>query len=239
MGTEITISPVFSILSPFHMSWICLLLFLVLPSLEGGALQSQYTVLIPSRDESCFYLEEVDKDWVISIWYVVVTVGKGGSQHDITVRVNSPENKLVEVQGRRQAGHVRDLRTTVSGNYQICFNNQYSVVEGKLVRWGVEMEGQVVNEDIKGAEEYLKQAEEVDVSLKEVKMALVKTRSMGWIAGSQLTKDLARMKSISSLIDWWSGTHLLIVVIVGVLQILAVRRLFAEKSKTRNLKLST
>merc|ERR1711962_567893 len=204
------------------MSWICLLLFLVLPSLKGGTIQSQYTVLIPSRDESCFFLEEVDKDWVINIWYVVVTVGKGGSQHDITVRVNSPENKLVEVQGRRQAGHIRDLRTTVSGNYQICFNNQYSVVEGKLVRWGVEME-----------------VEEVDVSLKKVKMALVKTRSMGWIAGSQLTKDLARMKSISSLIDWWSGTHLLIVVIVGFLQILAVRRLFAEKSKTRNLKLST
>ena len=95
---------------------------------------------------------------------------RAGRQLDISVKIKSPTGKLIQYFNRKVEdqwlGHV----SREEGDYEICFNNRFSMLESKRVFWQFEVEGQfdeeafkkkIVNATIEYAKEQAKEVEGV------------------------------------------------------------------------------
>ena len=59
--------------------------------------QERYTIQIAPRAQACFFLEDLEEGYVISIHYLVVS-DKGGEQMDISMNLKDANNKMVVFQ---------------------------------------------------------------------------------------------------------------------------------------------
>ena len=59
--------------------------------------QERYTVTVQPRGQSCFFLEDLEDGYVISIHYLVITT-KGGEQMDISMNLKDSTGKMVVFQ---------------------------------------------------------------------------------------------------------------------------------------------
>ena len=59
--------------------------------------QERYTINIAPRAQSCFFLEDLEDGYVISIHYLVVS-DKGGEQMDISMNLKDSNSKMVVFQ---------------------------------------------------------------------------------------------------------------------------------------------
>ena len=110
--------------------------------------QDRYTIFVQQKSESCFYLENMQVDYVLSVHYMVLS-STNGKQLDINMRIRDPENRMVIYQARKQEGHYVDYSVKKDGNYEICFNNKFSMYESKKVMWEVDVVGDEDKEDTK------------------------------------------------------------------------------------------
>jgi hypothetical protein len=59
--------------------------------------QERYTINIAPRAQSCFFLEDLEDGYVISIHYLVIS-DKGGEQMDISMNLKDSKNKMIVFQ---------------------------------------------------------------------------------------------------------------------------------------------
>ena len=59
--------------------------------------QERYTINIAPRAQSCFFLEDLEDGYVISLHYLVVS-DKGGEQLDISMNLKDSKNKMIVFQ---------------------------------------------------------------------------------------------------------------------------------------------
>ena len=59
--------------------------------------QERYTINIAPRAQSCFFLEDLEDGYIISLHYLVVS-DKGGEQMDISMNLKDSKNKMVVFQ---------------------------------------------------------------------------------------------------------------------------------------------
>ena len=102
--------------------------------------QEKYTIFVQQKSESCFFLENMLVDYVLSVHYMVLS-SSNGKQLDITMRIRDPENRMVVYQARKKEGHYVDYKVTKEGHYELCFNNKFSMYESKKVMWEVDVVG--------------------------------------------------------------------------------------------------
>ena len=75
------------------------------------------------------------------ISFQVVNAGRSGQQLDISVKIRSPTGKLVQYINRKVEDQLLKYSALEDGDYEICFNNRYSMLEVKKVFWQFEVEG--------------------------------------------------------------------------------------------------
>ena len=73
--------------------------------------------------------------------FQVVNAGRAGQQLDISVKIRSPSGKLVQYINRKVEDQLLKYSAMEDGDYEICFNNRYSMMEVKKVFWQFEVEG--------------------------------------------------------------------------------------------------
>ena len=95
---------------------------------------------------------------------------RAGRQLDISVKIKSPIGKLIQYFNRKVEDQWLGYVSREEGDYEICFNNRFSMLESKRVFWQFEVEGQfdeeafkkkIVNATIEYAKEQAKEVEGV------------------------------------------------------------------------------
>jgi len=211
--------------------------------------EERYTITIQPRSTSCFFLEDLQAGYVLSIHYLVLST-KGGTQMDIGMTLKDPEKRMVPgaYKGRKSEFHFRDHKVDKTGDYELCFNNYFSVMEEKKVVWELEVIGDEekfdTNDEIQLAvnqtlAEYLAEAQEVRTAVSRVRLRLSKMRQHQWWLQTKVPKDLARLESLLVMIDRWSLGYSCAVLLVGILQVFFLRRLFRQRPNIANMKTST
>ena len=72
-------------------------------------------------------------------------------------------------------------------------------------------------------------------SIRKVRSALARSRHTAWWVGTKVAKDMERLGTITSMIDKWSMAYSMLVCMVGVVQVMVLRRLFTAKPGTTHL----
>ena len=100
----------------------------------------------------------------------MVNSDRAGRQLDISVKIKSPIGKLIQYFNRKVEDQWLGYVSREEGDYEICFNNRFSMLESKRVFWQFEVEGQfdeeafkkkIVNATIEYAKEQAKEVEGV------------------------------------------------------------------------------
>jgi len=209
--------------------------------------QERYTINIAPRSQSCFFLEDLEDGYVISIHYLVVS-DKGGEQMDISMNLKDSNNKMIVFQGRKKEDHFVNHTVTTNGDYELCFNNKYSSFTSKKVMWELDVVGDEekmnTNEDIVLAvnqtlEAYKEEAKQMRKAVVRVRTQLSKMRTQQWWLGTKTPKDTERLISVTSMIDNWSMAYSIMILMVGFIQVVVLKRLFNVRLPTSNMKMRT
>lgn len=103
--------------------------------------QRSYVINVANKAEDCYFIPEIRKSQVFNFHFVVVNAGRAGQQLDISTKIRSPSGKLVQYINRRVEDQLIGYRVQEEGDYEICFNNRYSMLETKRIFWQFEVEG--------------------------------------------------------------------------------------------------
>jgi len=208
--------------------------------------QARYTIQVLNRAESCFYLENMKVGYNVNIHYIVIST-KNGNQLDISMRLKDPNSKMVTFQARRKEGHYENYKINVAGDYEICFNNRYSMYESKKLMWEVDVEGDEQddeNEVMKAAinrtmEEFSEESKVILKTITKVRHNMARGRHQQYWIKSKSSKDSERMETLQGMVDTWSliYTSLLVTVMVG--QVFVLRSFFNEKPTSSKLMMRT
>merc|ERR1712010_15131 len=96
-------------------------------------------------------------------------------------------------------------------------------MESKRVVFQFEVEGM---EDSSPVEEFKAQSKMVKKKVMAVRSRVARMKHQQWRIQSNMKKDIDRAEAITGMIDRWSLIHMVLLVSVGVIQVLIMRRLF-------------
>jgi len=211
--------------------------------------QERYTIHVEPRTQSCFFIEDLQVDYVLSLQYTVLST-KSGNQMDISFQLKDATGKMVVFQVRKKKDGVLNHTLTTAGDYEVCFINRYSLMESKKIMWELDIVGDeqdmetnnenniqlAVNQTL---EEYTEQARIIRVGIVRIRTKVSKARSQQWWLASKTPKDTERLVSIIQMIDTWSVAYSVAIVLVGLIQTRMVRSLFNVRPPTSNMKMRT
>ena len=218
------------------------------PQKKTLCFKERYTIHVEPRSQSCFFIEDLQVDYVLSLQYTVLST-KSGNQMDISFQLKDASGKMVVFQVRKKKDSVLNHTVTAAGDYEVCFINRYSLMESKKIMWeldivGDEQDMEMNNENIQLAvnqtlEEYTEQARVIRVGIVRIRTKVSKARSQQWWLASKTPKDTERLVSIIQMIDTWSVAYSVMIIIVGLIQTRMVRGLFNIRPPTSNMKMRT
>ena len=199
------------------------------------------------RSQSCFFIEDLEVGYVISIHYTVLSV-KNGKQMDISFQLKDSTKKMVVFHVRKKEEVFNNHTVTTAGDYEMCFINRYSLLESKKIMWELDILGEEEEMDTNNVylavnqtlEEYTEQARILRLGVVKIRTKMSKVRSQQWWLSSKATKGQERLVSMNQMIDTWSTAYSLMVIVVGIIQTFFVRRLFNIKPvSSGNMKMRT
>ena len=199
------------------------------------------------RSQSCFFIEDLEVGYVISIHYTVLSV-KNGKQMDISFQLKDSSKKMVVFHVRKKEEVFNNHTVTFAGDYEMCFINRYSLLEPKKIMWELDILGEEEEMDTNNVylavnqtlEEYTEQARILRLGVVKIRTKMSKVRSQQWWLSSKATKGQERLVSMNQMIDTWSTAYSLMVIVVGILQTVFLRRLFNIKPvSSGNMKMRT
>jgi len=230
-------------MAPSH---ILLLLIAGLTSIISivEAFSNEFTVSIEPGKDECFFVPVV-KDVYLEIDYQVIDGDQG--ELDIDFHLNSPTGRRLIMESRKSDSTHR-TKITEEGDYQICFDNTFSIFSVKTVFFEVSTESEdSADEDVwedndKAFYEGLRAEEIYDIQVQDIKDSVAKVR--GQLTQAQQYQDQLRAfeardrnvaESNFSMVNSWSMIHIGTLIITGIIQVFMVRSLFDEKSVIRKL----
>jgi len=202
---------------------------------KDNTLQRKYTILVNKKSEDCYFITDVKLGRMISVDFMVINSDSSGKQLDISFYVRDPNKKYIKFESRKNKGGLLEHQVESEGDYQVCFNNRYSIMQEKRIFWQYEIEGErdIVTEVekmiLETADEYKQQAETTNKAVKTVRHAISRARNNLWWLGSVRKKHHVRMENISKMVSRWSIINVIIVLLVGICQVYALRTLFHTK----------
>jgi len=199
---------------------------------------ARFTLQIANRAESCFYLENLKEGYVIDLHYLVVST-KNGNQLDISMRMKDPSHQLVTFQARKKEGEFIDYKVLKSGDFELCFNNKYSMYESKKIIWEVSIDGdekqnwkKVINEYVnRTMEKFESETQDVLAAITKVRYALARARHQQYWIKSKNMRDGERMITLQGMVNTWSLAYGALLCTVMLVQTFVLRNFFKTSSR--------
>jgi len=211
------------------------------PDDDEDSIQRQYVINVANKAEDCYFIPDVKINHVLNFHFVVVSAGRSGQQLDISTKIRAPSGKLVVYSNRKVEDQLLGYQVSEQGDYEICFNNRYSMIEHKRIFWQFEIEGvfDVAKAEAKmlnaTMEFYNEAADQVQKVVRKVRSSIARARHQQWWLSTMGQKHQARLEAVQAMIDRWSLGHLFLLVAVGVVQLVVLRRLFESKPTSHKL----
>jgi len=202
---------------------------------DEDSIQRQYVINVANKAEDCYFIPDVKINHVLNFHFVVTSAGRSGQQLDISTKIRAPSGKLVVYSNRKVEDQLLGYEIQEQGDYEICFNNRYSMLEHKRIFWQFEIEGAF---DVAKAEEkllnatmefYNEASNQVQKVVRKVRSSIARARHQQWWLSTMGQKHQARLEAVQGMIDRWSLGHIFLLVAVGVVQLVVLRRLFESK----------
>ena len=125
---------------------------------------------------------------------------------DVGMTLKDPDKRLVPgaYKGRMTEFHFKDHKVEKTGDYELCFNNHFSVLEEKKVVWELDVLGdeeriKTVEEEVRLAanqtlEQYLEEAQLVKKAMNKVRTKMSKARQHQWWLSTRVSKKSFLLK---------------------------------------------
>jgi len=199
---------------------------------------ARFTIHIANRAENCFYMENLKDGYVINIHYLVIST-KNGNQLDISMRMKDPLRQLITFQARKREGEFTNYKVAQDGDYEICFNNKYSMYESKKIMWEVSVVGdeennwnKILNHHINRTLEKLEsETQDVLAAITKVRYALARARHQQYWIKSKNMRDGERMITLQGMVNTWSLTYGVLICSVMLVQTFVLRNFFKTSSR--------
>jgi len=207
----------------------------------------QMTVEIEAGNDWCFFVPEVYEYQTMDFEFQVTDSSMHTGKNDITATITSPKpesNVIYHVVQEEEGSFSEELEK--DGDYEVCLDNTISTWSDKVVWFEVtvhdpkddyyddyidsyemkEMVGR--NEDYETI--FDMKVEDIKESVHTTRINLGKMKHFQFMKSSDMSRDTNHVNSNKETINFWSMVHLAMMLMVGFIQVLMVKQLFAEKS---------
>lgn len=186
----------------------------------------QLTFELPDNERQCFY-EDIKKGEETIVEYQVIT----GGNYDVDMILKTPSKRILYQDQKKQYDSFK-FTTDESGEYEVCFSNEFSTFTHKLVfmDWQIgtyEQQQQellgVNSATISGAMTLM----ETSVQTIHDKMSNIQDDQKYYQVRE--AQDREHAEELNTRIQVWSLAQLLVILFVGILQISIIRSFFSKR----------
>jgi p24 family protein gamma-3 len=186
----------------------------------------QLTFELPDNERQCFY-EDIKKGEESVIEYQVIT----GGNYDVDMILKNPLKKILYQDQKKQYDSFKFI-TDESGEYEVCFSNEFSTFTHKLVfmDWQIgsyEQQQQellgVNSATISGAMTLM----ETSAQTIHDRMSILQEDQQFYQLKE--AQDREHAEELNTRVQIWSIAQLLIITFVGILQVSIIRSFFSKR----------
>ena len=197
--------------------------------------QRRYMIHVQPKSLDCYFLEQAKMGQVFHFSFEVLNAGPTGHKLDITAYVRNPAKRAISTFTRVSEGNLLEHETEKDGQFEVCFNNKYSIMESKKIFWQYEIQG------VQDMDRRMKQIYRITVddfhanhasirkAVKDVLRNVRRVNSHQNILNHHHRSDTLRMAALAQLIDRISAFHVVATVVIAFGQVTLLKRLFNIK----------
>jgi len=217
----------------FLIRWIIFLILSCCFPTTFAQSQTTLTVLIPAGRIECFY-HIATANSPFEVEYQVIS----GGELDINFAIRDPNGAMI-IQEQRKSDNLHRLDGKTAGEYQLCFDNGFSLFQAKLVFFEVFEDKQETHSaefqhlGITGnpLETMGVKVEDLQQSLGRVHLSLEKVIKSQTVVKHFEAVDRMIVEANFEKVNFYSGLQTVVMILVGIVQVVMVRSLFEERSK--------
>lgn len=193
----------------------CFVVFAILES----AISVELTFELNDNAKDCFF-EVIQKNTSCSLEFQVVT----GGSYDVDVIIQSPQGEVIYQKIKTQFDS-HHFTTAQSGEYAICFSNEFSTFSHKLVY----MDLQVGDEAPLPGAGHSTVMTQMETSADLVHKSLITVEDFQTHHRLREAQGRKRAEELNERVFWWSLIETICIVTVGIGQVCILKNFFSEK----------
>lgn len=168
----------------------------------------------------------MDKDTAASLEYQVIS----GGQYDVSVKIEAPNRQIIYQQEKMQYDS-HQFTALASGDYKVCFSNEFSTFSHKLVY----MELNVGPEQpLPGVGDHATVLTQLETSAEEIHSALNRIIDHQTHHRLREAQGRKRAEDLNEKVFWWSMGETLAIVCVAFTQVMILKNFFSDKPTLYN-----
>nr|XP_040570066.1 transmembrane emp24 domain-containing protein 3-like isoform X1 [Lepeophtheirus salmonis] len=211
-------------------------IFLFFFSLLHKSQGVEFTFELQDSSKQCFF-EVIEKDKEVTLEYQVVT----GGQYDVDIVITDPRKAIIYQDQRKQYESFTFTALT-SGEYSICFSNEFSTFSHKLVYFDLQVGEEaplpgvgdhltaMTQEDNFSLKMYLT---EMETSTQEVHKNLNSIDDFQTHHRLSETQGRKRAEDLNESVMIWSSFVSIAILLIGFLQVVILKSFFSEKKPSQ------
>lgn len=194
-----------------------------IPHLFLLAESTELTFELPDNEKQCFY-EPVENDERFHIDFQVIA----GGNYDVDCLVMDPEGKVL-YQGVKKQYDTFSHTATMSGDYKVCFSNEFSTFSHKTVYLDLRTREERPLLPVMNSVAALTQLESTCLSIHEILKVVVDSQTRLRLREAT---DRIRAELLHDRVAYWSLGETAVLLAVSLGQVLILRSFFSDKKKS-------
>lgn len=181
----------------------------------------ELTFELEDNARQCFY-ENIKKNTKCILEFQVIT----GGHYDVDLVLEDPKGKILYNEQKKQYDS-HQFTTELEGEYKYCFSNEFSTFSHKTVYFDFQVGDEApLNKDIGAQQTALTQLETSAVTLHESLKVVIDYQTH-----HKLRESTGRSMAeyLNERVFYWSLGQAITIFIISIIQVVVLRRFFAEK----------
>ncbi|XP_040570067.1 transmembrane emp24 domain-containing protein 3 [Lepeophtheirus salmonis] len=199
-------------------------IFLFFFSLLHKSQGVEFTFELQDSSKQCFF-EVIEKDKEVTLEYQVVT----GGQYDVDIVITDPRKAIIYQDQRKQYESFTFTALT-SGEYSICFSNEFSTFSHKLVYFDLQVGEEA---PLPGVGDHLTAMTQMETSTQEVHKNLNSIDDFQTHHRLSETQGRKRAEDLNESVMIWSSFVSIAILLIGFLQVVILKSFFSEKKPSQ------
>lgn len=181
----------------------------------------ELTFELPDNANQCFF-EQIDKRTESTVEFQVVT----GGQYDVDMSLEGPNGQILYKDVRKQYDS-HSWKADVSGEYKVCFSNEFSTFSHKIVYldWVVGDEKPLMP----NMEGHLSAMTVMESSSSNIHDRLKVVDDYQTHHRLRESTGRRRAEDLNERVLWWSLGQTAVILTIGIGQVLVLRSFFSDK----------